>query len=65
MPLRAPLFIIKPFMVLVAVGPTKAPAEVTTPEPVVVKLPVVLILMSLAKSEPVTLPKEGTPEALP
>ena len=52
-------------MVLVAVGPTKAPAEVTTPEPVVVKLPEVEMLILPERSEPEILLKEGAPEALP
>jgi hypothetical protein len=56
---------IKPLMVLVTVGPTKAPAEVTTPEPVVVRFPVVEIAILAARSEPEILLKEGAPPALP
>ena len=52
-------------MVLVAVGPEKAPAEVMVPEPVVEILPVVEMVMLAAKSLPETEEKDGVPAVLP
>jgi hypothetical protein len=48
---------IKPLIVLVAVGPEKAPAEVMVPEPVVEMFPEVVIAPEPALTEA----KEATP----
>ena len=51
---RAPLFITKPLMVLVLVGPEKAPALVMVPVPVVLMLLAVLMLPKPVAMEPLT-----------
>ena len=61
MPERAPELIINPLIVLVAVGPTYAPALVIEDEPVVAMVPVVEMAIFEAKSPPTIREFERTP----